>query len=191
MEEKDGEYYKGHTKNYIMACNTPYVTIIGQPLNSTSSEKLRYVWATNDKEIEDKINTYSLNYGESEITHETVGVILSRLSNLDEQTKAKVHELSEKIEKATNEANSLYAQGTEEAADQAEYVSETVMTLRNKLDSDLLEISKQSTGSYPDFNASNLDFKNTDYIFYRPVLYRRGTSESGRPERPIRNLYGG
>ena len=45
-----------------------YITIIGQKYEDFSSENLNYVWATNDSQILEKIDTSSLIYGESELT---------------------------------------------------------------------------------------------------------------------------
>jgi len=154
------------------------ITIIGQPQNSASSENLKYVWATNDSEILENIDTYSLEYGVSQISQDEILQILSKLKELDSQTSEKLKDLSDKIEEVSAEAAQLYAQGSDEATAKADYISETVITLRNNLDSTLLDISKQASGSYPDFDASNLDYKNTDFIFYRPVLYRRGVTNN-------------
>ena len=155
-----------------------YVTIIGQPMNSTSSENLRYVWATNDPEILSKIDTAELIYGQSQITDEGYLQILEELSPVDSWVSQNEQVLSDKIEALTRQAEQLYASASDDAYSQAEFTSETLVTLRNQLDADLLGIAQNATDSYPHFDSSNLDYKNTDYIFYRPVLYRRGTSNN-------------
>ncbi|WP_027728548.1 SpoIIE family protein phosphatase [Treponema sp. C6A8] len=155
-----------------------YVTIVGQPMNSTSSENLRYVWASNDPNILTKIDTVELSYGRSQITDEAVLQILNDLAPIDMWVSQNEQELSDKIEGLSHQADILYARGSDDDFAQAEYTSEGVVTLRNKIDSDLLAIAQNSTGSYPHFDSSNLDYENTDYIFYRPVLYRRGTTNN-------------
>ena len=155
-----------------------YVTIIGQPMNSSSSENLRYVWATNDYEIISKIDTKELSYGKSQITDEAVLQILETLAPIDSQASQTELQLSDKIEELSRQADFLYGQGTDSSFQQAEYTSEGIAAMRNKIDSDLLQIAKNATGSFPHFDSNNLDYQNTDYLFYRPVLYRRGTSNN-------------
>ena len=73
-----------------------YVTIIGQQLDSDSAENLNYIWATNDPDINDKTESYSLIYGESNdnIFIEKEFINLLRTS----PTFPKYSELSELIE---------------------------------------------------------------------------------------------
>ena len=155
-----------------------YVTILGQPMNSTSSENLRYVWASNDPDILSKIDTVELSYGRSQITDDGLLQILEELSPIDSWVSQSEQELSDKIEELSRQADSLYGQGNDEAFSQAEYISEGLVRLRDKIDTDLLHIAQNATGSYPHFDPSNLNYENTDYTFYRPVLYRRGTSNN-------------
>lgn len=153
-----------------------FVTIIGQAQNSTSSQVLDYVWATNDPEINQKIDTAELIYGESHFVEEGINRILENFTALDEKARLSEAELSQKIEDSSQEVDLLYRSSSEEDIQKAETLSEVVMSMRNRLDADLLELSKASTGSYPHFDASNLDYQNTDFIFYRPVMYRKGNS---------------
>lgn len=155
-----------------------YVTILGQPVNSSTSENLRYVWATNDPEILSKIDTPELIYGQSQVTDEGILQMLEELSPIDMWVSQNEQVLSDKIEELTVEAATLYAAGSEDSLSQAEFISENLVTLRNQLDADLLSIAQNAVGSYPHFDSSNLDYKNTDYVFYKPVLYRRGTSNN-------------
>ena len=155
-----------------------YVTIIGQPVNSASSENLRYVWATNDPDILSKIDTPELIYGQSQVTDEDLLQVLEELSPVDMWVSQNEQVISDKIEELTVEAAALFAAGSEDSISQAEFISENLVTLRNQLDADLLTIAQNAVGSYPHFDSSNLDFKNTDYVFYKPVLYRKGTSNN-------------
>ncbi len=153
-----------------------YVTIIGQKMDSVSAEDLNYIWATNDPDISEKMNAYSLVYGESELTEQKVVSITRELAQLDVKIKADLQELSDRIEELSNQAKLLYESGIEEDTQEADRLSEVVMDLRNQLDSKLEEYSKSASGSYPNFDTANLDRTNTDYIFYRPVMYRKSTS---------------
>ena len=153
-----------------------YVTIIGQKMDSASAQNLNYVWATNDPEISLKTDTYNLIYGETLLTDETVTKITGEFAELDKQISADLQEYSDKIEELSKQATALYESGTDEDTAEADRLSDVIVDLRNKVDDSLEEYSKNAAGSYPHFDSENLNHTNTDYIFYRPVLYRKGTS---------------
>ncbi len=152
-----------------------YVTIIGQQQNSESSEDLNYIWATNDPEISEKMDSYRLTYGESELKDEKIKSITARFASLDKEINSSVSDLSKNIEELEQQARGLYNSGLAEDEEEAGRISDVVADLRNRMDSLLLEYSKNAAGSYPNFDTENLDRTNTDYIFYRPVMYRKGT----------------
>lgn len=153
-----------------------YVTIIGQKMDSENSDNLNYVWATNDAEIEAKTDSYRLTYGETEIKDDTIINITKDLAALDKEINTSQKDLSDKIDELTKQAEALYNSGLKEDEEEADRISDVVVDLRNKMDSQLAEYSKNAAGSYPYFDTNNLNRKNTDYIFYRPVMYRKGTT---------------
>ena len=153
-----------------------YVTIIGQQLDSDSAENLNYIWATNDPDISVKMDNYSLVYGESQLTEKVILEVTDKLKELDKTIAAEVGELSDKIDSLSREAEALYASGLEEDTQEADRLSDVIVEFRNQLDARLAEYSKSAAGSYPGFDSDDLDRSQTDYIFYRPVLYRKGTT---------------
>ena len=40
------------------------------------------------------------------------------------------------------------------------------------------EISEEGSGSIPEYNPETIDYDNTEYLFYKPVLYRRGSEQT-------------
>ncbi len=153
-----------------------YVTITGQQLDSSSADNLNYIWATNDPDIGEKTGSYTLIYGESEIQEKVILELTEKLKDQDKEIDSQVKELSDKIDSLSKDAEALYASPVEEDAAEAERLSDVIAELRNQLDARLAEYSKAAAGSYPQFDTENLDRTNTDYIFYRPVMYRKGTS---------------
>ena len=153
-----------------------YVTIIGQQLDSDSAENLNYIWATNDPDISLKTESYTLIYGESELKEKVILDVTEKLKGLDKTIAAEVGELSDKIDSLSRQAEALYASALQEDNDEADRLSDVIVELRNELDARLAEYSKAAAGSYPAFDTENLDRTVTDYIFYRPVMYRKGTS---------------
>lgn len=153
-----------------------YVTIIGQQLDSDSAENLNYIWATNDSDISEKMDNYSLVYGESQLTEKVILDVTEKLKKLDKTIATEVAELSDKIDSLSKEAESLYASVLPEDNEEADRLSDVIAELRNELDARLAEYSKAACGSYPAFDTENLNRSLTDYIFYRPVMYRKGTT---------------
>ena len=153
-----------------------YVTIIGQQLDANSADKLNYIWATNDPDIGEKTGSYTLIYGESELKEPVILEVAEKLKELDKTIENEVEDFSEKIDSLSKEAERLYASPVEEDAAEAERLSDVIAELRNQLDARLAEYSKGAAGSFPEFDTENLDRTNTDYIFYRPVMYRKGTT---------------
>jgi len=153
-----------------------YVTIIGQPMNSTSSEKLNYIWATNDADILEKTDSYSLIYGESQLKDPKLLEIIKEIAANDKKYAEDFKELSDKIDSVSEEAAGYYAAGDEESTQKAEDLSSVAADLRNELDSRLSKCAMELTGTYPYFDNMNLDSDNTEYYFYKPVLYRKGNS---------------
>ena len=153
-----------------------YVTIIGQQLDSDSAENLNYIWATNDPDISLKTESYTLIYGESVIKEKVILDVTEKLKSLDKTISNDVEELSDKIDSLSRQAESLYASALPEDNEEAERLSDVIVELRNQLDARLTDYSKAAAGSYPAFDTENLDRANTDYIFYRPVMYRKGTT---------------
>jgi len=153
-----------------------FVTITGQAQNSSSADELDYIWATNDPSILEKSDSYTLTYGASKIKDPVYLEIEKKFSELDKNIPQEILNLSQQIEELTNQANTAYATLEPDELESVEYISQTVVDLRNKSDTLLLEFSKENAGSYPPFDSQNLDMVNTDYIFYRPVLYRKGNT---------------
>ena len=155
-----------------------YITIIGQKHETNSSDNLNYVWATNDTQIFEKIDTPTLIYGESELTDSEINKITKKYLNLDYTIAMNLSDLSNKIEVLTKQAEVLYKSTLQEDNDEAERISVMITELRNEIDLQLQDYSKTAGGSYPDFDVHNINRKNKDFIFYKPVLYRQGTTEN-------------
>ncbi len=153
-----------------------YVTILGQPQNSDSSENLNFVWATNDPDILDKIDSYTFEYGQSEIKDEKILNITAKNSEFDKQIKDEITPLSNQINELTNQLLQINSSDVADKESLMESVSSAQAAVRTNLDTKLQELAKQCSGSEPFFNADDLDESITDYIFYRPVTYRHGNS---------------
>lgn len=155
-----------------------YITIIGQKHEDFSCENIYYVWATNDSQILEKIDTPSLIYGESELIVSEINDVTKKYINLDYTIATKLSNLSNKIEELTKQAEILYRSELKEDNEEAERISIMITDLRNEIDLQLQDFSNNEGGSYPHFDLKNISRKNKDFLFYKPVLYRQGTTEN-------------
>jgi hypothetical protein len=153
-----------------------YATIIGYP-SSGGNTSLKYVWATNDADIEKKLASPSLVYGASEITDATVSAIAGRCAELNEQAVKEAGDVASDIVRLNAEGVTLALRTDEKSVARREEIAQITTQLTNKFNTTMNELSARGRGSFPQFNSNELDRTNTDYLFYRPVLYRQGSSQ--------------
>lgn len=162
-----------------------YVTILGEPNSSNENPKaqaqLAYIWATNDPDIEMKVSDYGQNgiiAGETYATDEKILNIINKFSNLNQETAAKVSDVSAEIAKYSAEITRLAASSDRESVLRRSELSSLTTRLRSELNATLSQIAAENSNSYPAFNYDILSSDITDYIFYKPVMYRSGTSNT-------------
>lgn len=153
-----------------------YVTILGQPQDTDSSENLNYVWATNDPDITEKIDSYTFEYGGSQIKDPVILEITSKFTEYDTKIRDEVAPIAQQITALNDELMAINNGDNPDKESLLETVSAAQATSRNQLDAKLQELAKAGSGSYPFFDTENLDENQYDYIFYRPVTYRHGNS---------------
>ena len=153
-----------------------YVTITGYPSNN-SNTSLAYVWATNDVDISQKINNVSLSYGESKIIDETIIQITDYCESLNDLAVESAGTIAQDITELNAEGIALALRTDSRSVARREEIAEITTQLSTKLTALLNDISLQGRGSVPEYNNVRLDRGNTSYLFYRPVLYRQGSSQ--------------
>ena len=144
-----------------------------------TQDSISYVWATNDGNILDKINTPEYEAGESVMTDELSGKLEVLREELNLAAEESVGDLSSAINDLTREGIGL-VQGvqTELARKRLQDIQNVARNLEEQLNQKLNEISQSSIGSWPVYPEEKFDRDVTDYIFYKPVLYRAGESSS-------------
>ena len=169
-----------------------YITILGTKGSSAAEEEnyinlngqageLSYVWASNDPAISQKVvnyGEYGVVAGETRIIDEDVLAILKRFNGLNEKIVAQASDISKQITLFSQENTELALKTDEESNLRRQVVSDTTTKLRNELNSLLTSIATQNSSSYPGFTDNMLESEITDYLFYRPVLYRSGNSDN-------------
>lgn len=154
-----------------------YATVIGLPEDS-SNVNLDFVWATNDKNITDKIDTEELNFGTSRYKADIVSIISDECKSLNEKAAGFANELSQNINDLTQEAISIVFNTDAASVRRREEIQVITQQLTQKLSNELNLLSKEGVNSYPKYDSSILDRSTTNYIFYKPVLYRQGTEQN-------------
>ena len=154
-----------------------YATILGRSLSPDKSG-IQYVWATNDTNIGSKIAGEQLILGESVLSNEAVDTIVKICEQLDVQTAALVEDITENIVALNAEGVSLALNEDAESVRRFGEIQTITIQLNEKLTAILEEQSLRGDGSIPQFSTDKLDYHNTRYLFYRPVLYRQGASKS-------------
>lgn len=161
-----------------------YITILGTKSSAVNEEEgnpLGYVWASNDPEITQKVTNfgeYGIIPGETKIVDEDILTILNRFNGLNDRVVAKAADISKQITLFSQENTELALKTDEESNLRRQVISDTTTKLRNELNSLLTSIAGENSSSYPAFSDNMLESQVTDYLFYRPVLYRSGNSDN-------------
>ncbi len=154
-----------------------YATITGGP-SSGDNVNLDFIWATNRPNIEEYINTETLVYGQSRDTDEISQVLSPQLTELNTLAAEQVGVLSSEIEQLTREALTLVLNTDAASVRRREEIQTVITQMDNQVSLALNDLAKQGVGSYPAFDNTNLSSDVTEYIFYKPVLYRQGTEQN-------------
>lgn len=149
-----------------------YATITGFPADEGTAE-MNSVWATTDSEILSKLDTEIFTPGVSRLTENGYEEILASYIALNQKAEEQSGDIAQNITELTKEGISLASKSDAKSIERRQ----EIQTIRNqlvvKLDGILSQISKDAEGSFPNFNADNIDTKNTEYTFYKPLLYRQ------------------
>jgi serine phosphatase RsbU (regulator of sigma subunit) len=153
-----------------------YVTITGFGSGGTVFND--HVWATNDPDILDKIDTAEFQPGLSRIKD----ILSPRLEGiaweLNDRAREAVGDLSVSIASLNQEALALAPQSDWASKTRFDDIMATTRSLEGRLAEKLTEITRE-IGSEPIFSPDN---PSADicriYIFFKPILFRQGTEDT-------------
>ena len=159
-----------------------YVTILGINTNQNNSD-LFNVWASNDKDIESKINTKNILFGSSKLV--TTGTVDGE--DQIEQLKYLCAELNKDVEtqigRTVRQISELNAEGIKimskmdsKSVERKNEISRITTELTKLINEKLNEASTTGQSSFPHFDSSSVDRINKDYIFFRPIVFTQGNS---------------
>ena len=152
-----------------------YVTITGFNAGSIHND---HVLATNDPNIDSKIDTQEFRRGVSRITDDLTPLYQEFSTELNEQAKESVGDLARSISELTREGMIYILRTDAESQQRLTDIQTTINSLDVKFTETLSEIAGE-IGSFPEFSSENIG-KNRErtFIFYKPVMYRQGADEN-------------
>lgn len=155
-----------------------YATITG--FGSQEAEKnISHVWATNDTDILDKINTGEYEAGVSVITDELSVELENLRKELDSKAEKSVGALASGINDLTREGIEIVQETqTQITRKRLQDIQTVTRNLEEQLNLKLNDLSRLSTGAWPEYPQKRFDKNITEYIFYKPILYRTGDTDS-------------
>ncbi len=154
-----------------------FVTIAGLSSSDGSSSELNRIWASNDSGLQKKIDTELLSPGVSKMLDQTMLAASEICQELNQEAAESAGEIAKNIANLNAEGASIALKSDSLSARRREEISVITTELSTRLSRTLNEISESATSSFPEYNSDLLDRENTEYLFYRPVLYRQGTSQ--------------
>jgi HAMP domain-containing protein len=133
-----------------------------------------HIWASNDPDINDKIDTADFEPGVSRLTDALSMGIEGLAQSLDSRARAEVGYLSTSIAGLTQEGISLALRSDQESRRQLESIQDTTRGLEARLTERLTGIAREIR-SEPAFSTRRVDTSaGTTFIFYKPVMFRHG-----------------
>jgi len=152
-----------------------YITITGYGINTTFTDS---VWASNDPNLEEKIDTSEYRFGISRI-NDVLSPFYNEFAaeiNLKAQTEA--GELSRSIRDLYREGMELALDISEEGERRRADMQVTITAQEVRLNEILTEIAGEIR-SYPAFSTTQLPSDgNRTFIFYKPIMYRQNADDN-------------
>ncbi|MEL3901362.1 SpoIIE family protein phosphatase [Treponema phagedenis] len=159
----------------ILMKEAEYVIITGENPSANENEKgLDFILATNTEEIKNEINTPYYIQGKSRFIHKGVPEIIKKITkvNIKAQNAAEYIDTGLKY-LAEEQEVSKFPTNSEELKRYSE-VYDMFIQIEAQLYRKFSEIADEAVGSYPAYDATDISPKNTEYLFYKPILYRQG-----------------
>lgn len=159
----------------LAECN--FATITGYP-EGNDSTSMDAVWATTSEEILLGSGQNLFIPGKTRISSEKISEVAAKCALLNEKAALSAEELSKAITEVTKEGLSLASKNDEASTAKRAELQTIRSKLISKLDLILEEIATEGSGTIPEFSTEKIDPSVHSYIFYRPIIYRQGSSSN-------------
>lgn len=159
--------------NQVNALNEArYATITGF-MTDENGGNLNTIWATNDENINSKIDGSEFENGTSRLAIPELNEVFSELLNINDEVTKESGDINNQIRELLTESYSLAGKIDAKSSWRRSEIQAQKNQLLLKLNTILDRISEKHSGSYPVFDSEKINEKNTIYVFYRPILYRQ------------------
>jgi HAMP domain-containing protein len=152
-----------------------YITITGYGIGSIHTD---HVWASNDPDIDSKIDTTELRRGISRFSDSLSSYYDTYTEHLNRRTQEIAGDISKTIRELYDEGLALALRTDEEGERLRNDIQVTITSLELRLNEILTNIAGE-IGSYPQFSTETLPGDgNRSFIFYKPIMYRQGADDN-------------
>lgn len=152
------------------------ITILSYGLKGNDTS-IDYVWASNDPLIHEKIDTQELIYGVSKITDKNIINIANDFLSLNEETSSQVYKTTKQMFNLFQEYRNLNNNTDDKTNLQKIDLEILIKELNTKLGLELHQIANKNLRAIPPFDNTAISTKNTNYIFYQPIIYTDFTND--------------
>ena len=148
------------------------ITSAGNPDSENyDPDNFDYIWATNDASLAKDFNGAGVFPMNDEIT----SVAADLAGAVNEQAAARVGIIVEEIGRLNNQVEPLVEEyirtGNPDAGGAIDKIQDELRELDTELNARLYEIGDR-VASYPSYNSEELSTEITDYVFYKPIVFR-------------------
>jgi hypothetical protein len=165
-----------------------YVTVTGPGSSTDTEETFDHVWATNDPDILEKIDTSKLEIGVSRLTDDPVSSLLPELAvDLNEKALREVGGISRTITNLSQRVREIVLNTDEQSVRERENIDTQVSALTMETNNFLSGLS--GVRSFPAFDPGTravfwsiersnfVQSPDGRFLFYKPVLFRSPSDE--------------
>lgn len=99
------------------------------------------------------------------------------MEEINKRAADTVGNAAKRISELNSEAMALIMRRDAKGVEQRNEIENAIKQTEGYITQVLGNLGNESVGSYPLFDPNNLSYKNTEYIFYKPILYRQAEDE--------------
>lgn len=152
-----------------------YITVTGYGSDSATDPEA--VWASNDAEVMTKLDSSQLRLGVSRLSDGLTPRVREMVKELDARAAAEVGELNDALAAYTAEGRALALKTDEASQRRLTEISQASRELERSISEKLFALADAAGGSLPDFDPAVAATREGNYLFYKPILFRRAQDQ--------------
>jgi hypothetical protein len=149
-----------------------YITVTGYAAESSTDADV--VWATNDPGILRKIDTPTFQPGVSRLKDELSPQVGAMLAQVNAAALAEVGDISKALAALSQEGQGLATKLDAASKRRLADIGTTSRSYEKEISDKLFTLSNASVGSIPSFDPTLAATRTGNYLFFKPILFRKG-----------------